>query len=327
MRRKVIQIAGSTKIISLPNKWCKDFNINKGDEINVDIDGDKIHVSPVGGSNVERAEIDVSNMEGMAVRTVHAMYKKGVDELKVNFKDPKQIKDIQSAIGKEAMSFEIVEQGRNHVLIKSVAENLEEFGPILRRTFLLLINMAEDIELALDRKDFLRLNEIVFLEETNNRYTTFCRRLLNKKGSTEYKKVGPIYYIIEELENIADYYKFICKRYSTFKKDEGMELDEEAFEIFKGVNKYFKEFYKLFYNYKNDAVNGMYNNRKKLLNKCLECVERSFKQETKKGIQSCPVLLYNSWTILQHTFCMVGPYLTLKAGKDIEKIDNKLIID
>jgi len=45
MRRKVIQIAGSTKIISLPNKWCKEFNINKGDEINVNIDGGTIHVN------------------------------------------------------------------------------------------------------------------------------------------------------------------------------------------------------------------------------------------------------------------------------------------
>jgi len=323
MRRKVIQIAGSTKIVSLPNKWCKEFNVNKGDEINVNIEGDNIHVSPVRGSNVERAEIDVSDMEEMAVRVVHAMYKRGVDELKVNFKNPSQIKDIQSAIGKEAMSFEIVEQGRNHVVIKSVAENLEEFGPILRRTFLLLINMAEDIELALSKKDFLRLNEIVFLEETNNRYTTFCRRLLNKKGSTEYKKIGPIYYIIEELENIADYYKFICKRYVTFKKDEGMELDEEAFEIFKGVNEYLKDFYKLFYKYDNKSINEMYKKRKYLLKRCLDCVEKSFTQKTKKGLQSCPVLLYNSWTILQHTFCMVGPYLTLKSGMDFKSFESK----
>ena len=319
MRRKVIQIAGSTKIISLPNKWCKEFNINKGDEINVDVKGDSIHVSPVSGSNRERAEIDVSDMENMAVRAIHAMYKRGVDELRVKFKNPTQIKDIQSAIGKEAMSFEIVEQGRNHCVIKSVAENLEEFGPILRRTFLLLLNMAEDIEIALDKRDFSRLNEVVFLEETNNRYTTFCRRLLNKKGSTEYPKIGPLYFIIEELENIADYYKFICKRYVTFKKDEGIELDEEAFEIFKDVNGYLKDFYNLFYKYDNKLINEMYKKRKELLRRCLNCVEKSFKQRTKKGIQSCPVLLYNTWTILQHTFCMVGPYLTLKAGTDMEK--------
>ena len=52
---------------------------------------------------------------------------------------------------------------------------------------------------------------IAFLEEANNRFTTTCRRLLNKKGYKEYKKLGPLYYMIEELENIADQYKYLCK--------------------------------------------------------------------------------------------------------------------
>jgi len=102
-------------------------------------------------------------------------------------------------------------------------------------------------------------------------------------------------------------------------ENDGIELDEEAFEIFKGVNGYLKDFYTLFYKYDNKLINDMYTKRKELLKKCLDCVEKSFTQRTKKGIRSCPVLLYNSWTILQHTFCMVGPYLTLKAGRNLEK--------
>lgn len=312
MRRKVIQIAGSTKMVSLPHKWCKKYDIAKGEEINLDINEDKISISPLSGSNIEKAELDVSELERMSIRAIHAMYKRGVDELRVNFKDPNKIRDIQSAIGKEAMSFEIIEQGRDYCIIKSIAENLEEFGPILRRTFLLVVNMANDMELALSKKDFSRLKEVVFLEETNNRYTTFCRRLLNKKGASEYNKIGPIYYIVEELENIADYYKFICKWYMDFDNKKNLKLSNEALDIFKEVNFYFKEFYELFYKFDSKKINRLYEKRKLLIDKCLE-------QINKNTEEYCTVLLYNSWTILQHTFCMIGPYMVLKAGKIVNE--------
>ena len=34
MKRKVIQIANSTQLISLPRKWSQKYGVKKGDEIN-----------------------------------------------------------------------------------------------------------------------------------------------------------------------------------------------------------------------------------------------------------------------------------------------------
>ena len=45
MKRKVIQIADSTQLISLPRKWAQKFNIKKGDELEVEEHDNKIVVS------------------------------------------------------------------------------------------------------------------------------------------------------------------------------------------------------------------------------------------------------------------------------------------
>ena len=42
MKRSVIQIANSTQLISLPRKWSLKFNIQKGDELEVEEEGNKL---------------------------------------------------------------------------------------------------------------------------------------------------------------------------------------------------------------------------------------------------------------------------------------------
>ena len=45
IKRRVIQIANSTQLISLPRKWTIQHNIKKGDELDVQEDGSKIILS------------------------------------------------------------------------------------------------------------------------------------------------------------------------------------------------------------------------------------------------------------------------------------------
>ena len=83
MKRKVIQIAGSTQLVSLPRQWAKAHNILRGQEIDVQEDGNRVVISASNAPPVERAEIDISELNGMVARFIHALYKRGVDELKV----------------------------------------------------------------------------------------------------------------------------------------------------------------------------------------------------------------------------------------------------
>ena len=53
MGRKVIQIADSTQLISLPRKWALQHGIKKGDELEVEEKGRKIVISTEKGEKLD----------------------------------------------------------------------------------------------------------------------------------------------------------------------------------------------------------------------------------------------------------------------------------
>ncbi len=288
----------------MPRKWALKNNLRKGDELDVTEEADNLIISPDNNlSRIEKAEIDVSNLDMMIARVIHALYKRGVDELKVNFNDASLVATVQQAIGKEAVGFEILEQGRNYCLIKNVSSSLEGFDPLLRRTFLLLIKMAEECHDALKNGQFDLLKDIAFLEEANNRFTTFCRRMLNKRGHPKYAKVGPIYYIIEELENIADQYKFLCNSFYEV-KDKKISFSQESLDFSEQVNDILKEFYQLFYKFDQKKLVKIKKLRKQM-------VKDVFKRMEKCDSFYDTLLLHHNAVIMQKIFCLTGPYLIL----------------
>ena len=64
MRRKVIQIANSTQLISLPRKWSLQFNIKKGDELEVEEQGSKLSIAAKEqATNLSTVEVNVDNLD------------------------------------------------------------------------------------------------------------------------------------------------------------------------------------------------------------------------------------------------------------------------
>lgn len=304
MRRKVIQIANSTQLVSLPRKWALRYGIKKGDELEVEEQGTQIVVSTERGQVVEKVELNIDNLEPMVLRYVVALYKKGVDEIRVVFNKPEKIRVVQNSIGKEAVGYEITDQTMGSCVIKHVSGELEEFDPILKRTFLLLVSMAEQAYEALKNGKFEDLKNAAYLEEANNRFTTTCRRLINKKGYKNQKKIGPLYCVIEELENIADQYKYLCL-YFYEKKDKNIKFSKETISMLKDTNEMLKRFYELFYKYNTEKVVRMGKDRKVIVKKAFELFEKS------KNVNDT-VLLHYTLTIMQKIFCLVGPYLVME---------------
>ncbi len=63
MKRKIIQIADSTQLVSLPRKWCKRLNLRKGDEIDIQEKVNPLIVSTQGNREGEKVEFDVERGE------------------------------------------------------------------------------------------------------------------------------------------------------------------------------------------------------------------------------------------------------------------------
>lgn len=314
MKRKVIQIAGSTQLISLPRKWAQAHNVKKGEELDVQEDGDKVIVSTTNSPPFEKAELDVTELDGMISRFIHALYKKGIDELKITFRKPELMIKVQDAISKEAVGFEILEQSTDSCTIRYVSGTLEEFDSVLRRTFLLLLTMSEQIYGALKVGNYEHLKNTAFLEEANNRFTTVCRRFLNKVGSTNYGKLGPLYYIIEELEKIADQYKYICQHFSNL-KGKKIKVADDVLDLFFQTNKMVRLFYEAFYKFEVAKLVAIKELRDKVINNAHDLFQ-------KRLSYADYWMLHHSISLTNMVFCLVGPFITM-VGVVVPSASNK----
>ncbi len=304
MKRKVIQIAESTQLVSLPRQWAKAHNILRGAEIDVQEDGDKVIISAENAPSIEKVELDISELGDMTSRCIRALYKRGVDEIHVTFKNPEMANLVQESIAKQAVGYEILEQGQNYCVVKYVSGVIEDFDALLRRVFLLLVNMAEDCVSNLKKGDYSHLTNVALLEEANNRFTIVCRRALNKKNSAfSFKKLGPIYYIVEELEHIADQYKYICQHFVNLQTS-NIKLNKEVIDLFEASSKLVRAYYDLFYKFDAAKVVAMKNER----NRMVEVAHDLFKR---KLSHADFWLVHHSLEIANRVFCLVGPYLVL----------------
>jgi len=206
MKRKVIQIADSTQLISLPRKWAIAHNVKKGDELEIEEQGDKVVVSTNKGVSFEKITVDISKLNEKLVHwTLYILHKSGYDEIELTYNDHKIAKVIQDTISEGIMGFEIIEQTPKYCLIKNIATGLEsEFETILKRIFLVTISMAKTSYDIISKSQFENLKEIIVLETTNNKLTNFCERLLNQKGYKNITKTSFLYVIVWQFEKIAD---------------------------------------------------------------------------------------------------------------------------
>ncbi len=267
MRRKVIQIANSTQLVSLPRAWCKQFDIKKGEELNVEEVGSKIEITTSKAIEIDSISFDLSKTPHIVPRIIHALYKKGYDQIDLNFNDISQLKSVQDMLRDDVIGYEMVSQHHNKCVIKSIAGTSgDEFNTMLRRTFLILESFSEEISRVLNEKNSSGLDTIRYMETINNRTTGFCRRVLNKYGNQDHKYISFIYCLVEELEKVADEYKYLCD-YIKNNPDALKKINKDIPQLFKELNKFIKDTHSVFYKYDIEKLSNLFAHRKDIIDK------------------------------------------------------------
>lgn len=263
MKRKLIQMAGKTIVVSLPSGWVKRYNLKKGEEIDLTEEGDTVLIKTVKGIKPEgRPKIDISGTGALSLRILAGLYKSGYDEFELVFDDPKILKKVEKDLKEFLIGLEIVSQSKQGCIIKILAQEMDtEFDNVLRKIFLSLISFSNESLESYKKGDFKALQEILEYEKTNNKLTTFCRRILNKKSYTKTLKLTYLYCLVEELEKIADEYRYICEY--LMKKEP--KSSKDILEIYQKTNNFFNEFYELFYKYDQAKIINLYNLKKEVI--------------------------------------------------------------
>ncbi|MCP3683020.1 MAG: phosphate uptake regulator PhoU [bacterium] len=247
MKRKVIQLAAKTLVVSLPSKWAAISNIKKGDEVNIEEQGKRLIISSEGISHTEKISIDVKDMNERVIRWVlAAVHKSGYDEIEILYQKPEVVRLLDEIVKNLFMGFAIIEQTEKRCVLRSVAKDQEsEFDAALRRAFLVTLSMGDSVLDYIKKGNMKGLKELINLEKTNNQLTNFCERIINKKGHEDYKKSSFYYITAWNLEKVCDNYKYICD----FLSDSDSAIKKEVLTIFERTNKYLRSYYTLFYRF------------------------------------------------------------------------------
>jgi phosphate uptake regulator len=264
MKRKVIQIAGKTFVVSLPNKWVRQWGVKKGEELELVENGPRLLISTAQPRELRKGSVDVSAATERTLRWVlSSLHKKGYDEIEIRTENPKHASLIEELLKDLFLGFAVVHTSKSRCVVRSVAKDLDDqFDAILRRAFLVTLDLAEQSYTFAKDGMFDDLKGLLDLEKTNNQLTNFCERLLNKRGHSDTVNTNFLYVIIWNLEKIADDYKYICEYLAERKK-----VSKPTLAVFKDINNLLRMYYELFYKFDIKQLSELSDSLKKLRKK------------------------------------------------------------
>ncbi len=277
IKRKIIQQGHNTLTITLPKQWCDKHQIKPQEELEVSEQGEVLSIVPPRNLRLPEITLDVKGLTPILIwRNVVAAYRNGYDEFKVFFDNPADKKRytafsyntinflytkgnskepvlspmevIQMAVNR-CPGIEIIDQKENWCVIKEMGETTyKEFDNALRRIFLLLISLADEILREINTKGRQDVLKSIHIVDTNiDRFTDFCLRVLNKKGYVDFRKTSTMYAILFLLELVGDELKKIGIHLLEAKK-----ITSKTEELFQTAHEKIREFYTLFYNFSNE---------------------------------------------------------------------------
>lgn len=219
MKRKVIQIANSTQLVSLPRAWAIQNKIKKGDEVEVMATTQGLLISKEAQKEqFRKIEVRVPNQLTAQV-ILSALYKGGYDEVRLIVNKADEIERIQHFVSSNCQGFGVVEHGRNYIVVRKFSDELpEQFFSVLNRMISFILNMASECHEAVKKSDRGALKNVVLMDDNINKYAYYCLRMINKFPEALKEPTGPLYFIVEQLEGVGDAYKHLATFLSKQKK-------------------------------------------------------------------------------------------------------------
>jgi len=301
MKRKVSLIGPSTLMVSLPSKWVKDNNVRKGDEIDVALkEGSLIISAGSTGSDIKKVELEKHEIGPFTDNLLPYLYRKGYDEIRI-VANLDEVFGILQRKMEDLLGFEIISKTPTSLTIKNIAEpRREDFDVMLRRTFLLLLEMMENAHASIAAKDYHKLGEISLLEKANNKYTNFCKRMIARIGQQLGESPSLMYVIVRDLEEIADEIRNICL---LLFRSEKLLLSKESIALLKDTAALMREFYELFYKFEAIKAEKFHDDRNLLIDKSEKLLLDSKNKET--------AFLHHLSIAINKIANLYGPYYTM----------------
>ncbi len=311
MKRKVIQIANSTQLVSLPRKWALQHGIKKGDEIDVDSEDGRLIITTEKVPQFKKLEVDVTELDRTSILyCVESLYRLGYDEIKVIFNKPTtryvrtsqdvKVISVLHYITSRLPGFEIIQEREKFCLIKDIQEvSQKEFDSLFRRIFLLLLNAFEDLIEGVKTKNLLAIETIKEKHASITKFVSYSLRLLNKVGYEDTKKNFVFYHILSSIDKVADILKFTSRDIIEYK----ITIGEEGIHIMQDILNSFSIYQTIFYKFEVSKVYEISELKQKVianirkLSKKLDRNELLFINDLKSSLEILTDLTEARWAL------------------------------
>ena len=216
MKRKVVQHGPSSLIMSLPSKWVKSYNIQKGDELEVIEKGNVLEISTGSVVKGKSVTIDISNLNKTSIVIyLQSMYRYGYDEINVRFtnqtalhhRKEKEIPviDILQEVIALFIGVEIVKQTKDLVQIKQLSEDSEkDFEMLKRRVIFLTTEVFQEFDRSIKDDNNQGMMAIANYHRTIVKFINYCMRLLNRGTVRDLSDSLTLYHLLAVIDRIVD---------------------------------------------------------------------------------------------------------------------------
>lgn len=281
MRRKLIKLANRTMVVSLPQKWVQENNLVKGVEIELDVKPSSILLTLPSESaeTLLSCNLSIKGFSEKVLRwVISSLHKRGFDVITLFDIELKDLKIIDDLVKNLMLGFMITNQTNKSIELRRVAsESIDEFHTILRRSFLVTLNLATSVLESLKSNDFSNSEYLIGLEKTNNQLTNLCERMLHKSKGDSFDRSHFWYVLAWNSEKIADNFKYIIK---LVKCEQNLKLSNELFDLYSAIIDYMRGYYECLYKFSFDKLTSLSFDRDVLETKIFDLQKKSKNIET-----------------------------------------------
>jgi phosphate uptake regulator len=239
--RRVQKTGGSTYIVSLPSAWAGKNGIDRGSEVSIKEDEDRLILS-LGKKKkeiVKKVLISGSVDSEMFLRGLISIYISQFDTLVIESSRylTNELREQAKKFARLVMGVETFEESSNRIILQNVLDS--ESFPVdkaIRRMSTNVELMLEDTVKGIESSDLDLLESVIARDDEVDRYHLYIFRETNRKGSAQ----GPILLFILSriLERVADHAVNAAKTW----KDRGAGVDPtELIKFFNDARKIFAD--------------------------------------------------------------------------------------
>jgi len=276
-RRLIKQGAGSTGsfTLTLPADWVRKHGLVAGDEIDVEERGNALLVGTTKGFSVPKeVHIDLRGLKITYIwRKTAAAYRSGAETIHITYEDKMLLHkktgrmvsvrdEIERVASMECLGMEIEKMTPTTATLRQFGETLEnEFDAAFKKIFFKLEDQAESAIQALKSMKPEQLRSIWLGDRAINRFSNFCMRILNKRGSIDPLKMTHLYAALVQLEELGDMLYLLALDVAKYRVK---KVRPEIIAGLTDLKNAIKQFREYFYDHKDEHATAILDLRDKI---------------------------------------------------------------